>query len=147
MNVINGGRHAENSLDMQEFMIVPRGASSFSEALRMASETFQQLKSTLKRKVYSVGVGDEGGFAPDLPSAEDAMTTIIDAIAQAGYRAGDEIAIALDPAASEFYENGSYVFKKSDKSKKTSAAMVSLYSEWVKKYPLVSIEDGLAEDD
>ena len=147
MNVINGGRHAENSLDMQEFMIVPRGASSFSEALRMASETFQQLKSTLKRKGYSVGVGDEGGFAPDLPSAEDAMTTIIDAIAQAGYRAGGEIAIALDPAASEFYENGSYVFKKSDKSKKTSAAMVSLYSEWVKKYPLVSIEDGLAEDD
>jgi enolase len=147
MNVINGGRHAENSLDMQEFMIVPRRAASFSEALRMASETFQQLKSTLKRKGYSVGVGDEGGFAPDLPSAEDAMSTITDAIAQAGYRAGDDIAIALDPAASEFYEDGSYVFSKSDKSKKTSSAMVSLYSEWVKKYPLVSIEDGLAEDD
>jgi enolase 1/2/3 len=147
MNVINGGRHAENSLDMQEFMIVPRAAVSFSEALRMASETFQQLKSTLRQKGYSVGVGDEGGFAPDLPSAEDAMTTITDAIGKAGYRAGDGIAIALDPAASEFYENGTYVFKKSDKSQKTSAAMVSLYSEWINKYPLVSIEDGLAEDD
>ncbi len=147
MNVINGGRHAENSLDMQEFMIVPRAAASFSEALRMASETFQQLKSTLRKKGYSVGVGDEGGFAPDLPSAEDAMTTIADAIGKAGYKAGDGIAIALDPAASEFYENGTYVFKKSDKSKKTSAAMVSLYAEWIKKYPLVSIEDGLAEDD
>jgi enolase len=147
MNVINGGRHAENSLDMQEFMIVPRGASSFSEALRMASETFQQLKLILKRNGCSVGVGDEGGFAPDLPSAQDAMTTITEAIAQAGYKAGDEIAMALDPAASEFYENGTYVFKKSDKSKKSSEAMVALYAEWLKKYPLVSIEDGLAEDD
>jgi enolase len=147
MNVINGGRHAENSLDMQEFMIVPRGAACFSEALRMASETFQQLKATLKEKGYSVGVGDEGGFAPDLRSAEDAINTIAEAITRAGYRAGGDIAIALDPAASEFYENGSYVFIKSDKSKKTSDAMVSLYSAWVKKYPLVSIEDGLAEDD
>lgn len=147
MNVINGGRHAENSLDMQEFMIVPRAAASFSEALRMASETFQQLKSTLKQKGYSVGIGDEGGFSPELRSAEDAIATITDAVTQAGYKAGDEIAIALDPAASEFYENGTYVFKKSDKSQKSSAAMVSLYSEWIKKYPLVSIEDGLAEDD
>lgn len=147
MNVINGGRHAENSLDMQEFMIVPRAAASFSEALRMASETFQQLKSTLKQKGYSVGIGDEGGFSPELRSAEDAIATITDAVTQAGYKAGDEIAIALDPAASEFYENRTYVFKKSDKSQKSSAAMVSLYSEWIKKYPLVSIEDGLAEDD
>ncbi|HEV8721403.1 MAG TPA: phosphopyruvate hydratase [Candidatus Binatia bacterium] len=147
MNVINGGRHAENSLDMQEFMIVPRGAASFSEALRMASETFQKLKEILKRKGYSVGVGDEGGVAPDLRSGEEAMSVITEAIQQAGYRPGDEIAIALDPAASEFYEDGNYVFKKADAAIKSSEAMVSLYSTWVNKFPIVSIEDGLAEDD
>jgi len=147
MNVINGGRHAENSLDMQEFMIVPRGASSFSEALRMASETFQKLKEILKRKGYSVGVGDEGGVAPDLRSGEEAMSVITEAIQQAGYQPGDEIAIALDPAASEFYEDGNYVFKKADASTKSSEAMVSLYSTWVNKFSIVSIEDGLAEDD
>jgi enolase len=147
MNVINGGRHAENSLDMQEFMIVPRGASSFSEALRMASETFQQLKGILKRRGYSVGVGDEGGFAPDIGSSEEAIGVIMDAIEQAGYRPGDEIAIALDPAASEFYESGKYVFRKSDQTAKSAETMIELYSEWVKKYPIVSIEDGLAEDD
>jgi enolase len=147
MNVINGGRHAENSLDMQEFMIVPLGASSFSEALRMASETFQHLKQILRRKGYSVGVGDEGGFAPDLGSGEEAMGVIAEAIEQAGYRPGDEIAIALDPAASEFYDNGNYVFAKSGKIKKTSEEMVSLYAGWIKNFPIVSIEDGLAEDD
>ena len=147
MNVINGGRHAENSLDMQEFMIVPRGAGSFSEALRMASETFQKLKEILKRKGYSVGVGDEGGVAPDLRSGEEAMSFIIEAIQQAGYSPGDEIAIALDPAASEFYEDGKYVFKKGDGATKTSETMVSLYSTWINKFPIVSIEDGLAEDD
>lgn len=147
MNVINGGRHAENSLDMQEFMIVPRGASSFAEALRMASETFHQLKPMLKRKGYSVGVGDEGGFAPDLRSGDEAMTLMVSAIEQAGYRPGEQMALALDPAASEFYESGNYVFKKSDNARKSSAEMVSLYSEWVTEFPVVSIEDGLAEDD
>jgi enolase len=147
MNVINGGRHAENSLDMQEFMIVPQGASSFAEALRIASETFQKLKEILKRKGFSVGVGDEGGFAPDLPSGEEAMSLITEAIQQAGYRPRNEIAIALDPAASEFYEGGKYVFKKADGTTKSAEAMVSLYSTWIDKFPIVSIEDGLAEDD
>jgi len=147
MNVINGGRHAGNKLDMQEFMIVPRGAPSFSEALRMASETFQRLKEILQQKGHSVGVGDEGGFAPDLRSGEEAMGAIIEAIQRAGYKPGAEIALALDPAASEFYENGNYVFKKSGNIKKTSEEMVSLYSKWIKDFPIVSIEDGLAEDD
>jgi enolase len=147
MNVINGGRHAENSLDMQEFMIVPKGASSFSEALRMASETFQHLKELLKRKGYSVAVGDEGGFAPNLGSSEEAMDLIVAAIEKAKYKPGDDIALALDPAASEFYEDGKYRFKKSRGAEKSSEEMVRLYSEWVKKYPIVSIEDGLAEDD
>ncbi len=147
MNVINGGRHAGNSLDMQEFMIVPRGASSFSEALRMASETFQRLREILQQKGHSVGVGDEGGFAPDLRSGEEAMGAIIEAIQRAGYKPGNEIALALDPAASEFYEDGNYVFKKSGNVKKSSKEMVSLYSTWLKDFPIVSIEDGLAEDD
>jgi len=147
MNVINGGRHAGNSLDMQEFMIVPRGASSFSEALRMASETFQRLKEILQQKGHSVGVGDEGGFAPDLRSGEEALGAIIEAIQRAGYKPGEEIGIALDPAASEFYENGNYVFKKSGNIKRTSDEMVFLYSKWIKEFPIVSIEDGLAEDD
>jgi len=147
MNVINGGRHAGNKLDMQEFMIVPRGAPSFSEALRMASETFQRLKEILQQKGHSVGVGDEGGFAPDLRSGEEAMGAITEAIQRAGYKPGDEIALALDPAASEFYDNGNYVFKKSGNVKKTSEEMVSLYSKWIKDFPIVSIEDGLAEDD
>jgi enolase 1/2/3 len=147
MNVINGGRHAGNSLDMQEFMIVPRGASSFSEALRMASETFQRLKEVLQQKGHSVGVGDEGGFAPDLRSGEEVLGAIIEAIKRAGYKPGNEIALALDPAASEFYEDGNYVFKKSGNVKKSSKEMVSLYSKWLKDFPIVSIEDGLAEDD
>ncbi|HEY7322452.1 MAG TPA: phosphopyruvate hydratase [Candidatus Binatia bacterium] len=147
MNVINGGRHAANSLDMQEFMIVPHGAASFSDALRMASETFQRLKEILRRKGYSVGVGDEGGFAPDLRSGEEAMTIITEAIQHAGYRPGSDIALGLDPAASEFYENGYYVFKKSAGDKKTAEEMVALYAKWLKEFPIVSIEDGLAEDD
>jgi enolase len=147
MNVINGGRHAGNKLDMQEFMIVPRGASSFSEALRMASETFQRLKEILQHKGHSVGVGDEGGFAPDLRSGEEVMGAIVEAIQRAGYKPGAEIALALDPAASEFYEEGNYVFKKSGAVKKSSEEMVFLYSKWIKDFPIVSIEDGLAEDD
>jgi len=144
MNVINGGRHAGNSLDMQEFMIVPRGAESFSEALRMASETFQRLKEILQKKGLSVGVGDEGGFAPDMRSGAEALGAIIEAIQRAGYKPGNEIALALDPAASEFYEDGNYVFKKSGNVKKSSKEMVSLYSKWLKDFPIVSIEDGLA---
>ena len=147
MNVINGGRHAGNSLDMQEFMIVPQGAESFSEALRMASETFQRLKEILQKKGLSVGVGDEGGFAPDMRSGAEALGAIIEAIQRAGYKPGNEIALALDPAASEFYEDGNYVFKKSGNVKKSSKEMVSLYSTWLKDFPIVSIEDGLAEDD
>ena len=147
MNVINGGRHAENSLDMQEFMIVPKGTSSFSEALRMASETFHRLKELLKQKGYSAAVGDEGGFAPDLRSGEEALGLITEAIEKAGYKPGEEIALALDPAASEFYEEGKYHFKKSGEGKKSSEEMVTLYTQWVEKYPIVSIEDGLAEDD
>ena len=147
MNVINGGRHAENSLDMQEFMIVPKGTSSFSEALRMASETFHRLKELLKEKGYSAAVGDEGGFAPDLRSGEEALGLITEAIEKAGYKPGEEIALALDPAASEFYEEGKYHFKKSGEGKKSSEEMVTLYTQWVGKYPIVSIEDGLAEDD
>ena len=147
MNVINGGRHAENSLDMQEFMIVPKGTSSFSEALRMASETFHRLKELLKQKGYSAAVGDEGGFAPDLRSGEEALGLITEAIEKAGYKPGEEIALALDPAASEFYEEGKYHFKKSGEGKKSSEEMVTLYTQWAGKYPIVSIEDGLAEDD
>jgi len=147
MNVINGGRHAENSLDMQEFMIVPKGAPSFSEALRMGSETFRSLKELLKRKNHSVAVGDEGGFAPDLKSGEEALDLIVTAIAEAGYQPGEEIAIALDPAASEFYDEEKYQLKKSGAGKKSAEDMIALYSQWVKNYPIVSIEDGLAEDD
>ena len=147
MNVINGGRHAENSLQMQEFMIVPHGAPSFAEALRMGSETFQHLKGILKQKGYSSGVGDEGGFAPDVRSGEEAIELIIEAIGRAGYRAGKEIALALDPAASEFFEGGKYSVDKSGAQKKSAEDMVSLYRTWLEKYPIVSIEDGLAEDD
>ncbi len=147
MNVINGGRHAENSLQMQEFMIVPHGAPSFAEALRMGSETFQHLKGILKQKGYSSGVGDEGGFAPDVRSGEEAIELIMEAIEKAGYRAGKEIALALDPAASEFFEAGKYSVDKSGAQKKSAEDMVSLYRTWLEKYPIVSIEDGLAEDD
>jgi enolase len=148
LNVLNGGKHADNNVDFQEFMIVPVGAPSFAEALRAASETFHALKGTLQSKGYATSVGDEGGFAPQLRSNEEAMELLDFAIGKAGYKVGQDIAINLDPAASEFFENGLYVFSKSDQSKHTPAKMVSLWEEWLKKYPEVySLEDGLAEDD
>jgi enolase len=147
-NVLNGGRHADNNVDFQEFMIAPVGASTFSEALRAASETFQALKETLHKKGYETSVGDEGGFAPRLRSNEEAMELLGAAIRKAGYHAGSDIAINLDPAASEFYDNGSYFFRKSDQSKKSSSEMVSLWTEWLDRYPeIFSLEDGLAEED
>ena len=147
MNIINGGAHADNNVDFQEFMIVPAGLQSFSESLRAGVEVFHALKAVLKKRGYSTAVGDEGGFAPNLKSNEEAIEAILEAIVQAGYKPGDHIALALDPAASEFYENGRYVFKKSDHSRKTSEEMVQFYAEWVNQYPIISIEDGLAESD
>jgi enolase len=149
MNILNGGAHADNSVDFQEFMIVPFGAPNFAGALRMGAEVFHTLKSVLKKKKYSTAVGDEGGFAPNLKSNEEALEVILDAIVQAGYKPGKDIGLALDPAASEFYDSKKrkYVFKKSDKSERGSEQMVAFWSEWVRQYPIVSIEDGLAEDD
>ena len=149
MNVINGGAHADNSVDLQEFMIAPLGAQKFSEALRMGVETFHTLKTVLKKRGYSTAVGDEGGFAPSLKSNEEALEVLMDAIEKAGYKPGEQIAICLDPASSEFYdkEKKRYVFKKSDKSEKTSEQMVEFWSKWVSQYPIISIEDGMAEDD
>jgi enolase len=148
LNVLNGGRHADNNVDFQEFMIVPVVAPSFSEALRAASETFHALKEVLHQKSYETSVGDEGGFAPRLRSNEEPMELISTAVQKAGYELGKDIAINLDPAASEFYEDGQYVFRKSDKSRKSSDEMISLWTDWLKKYPaIVSLEDGLAEDD
>jgi enolase len=149
MNILNGGAHADNSVDFQEFMIVPFGAPNFAGALRMGAEVFHTLKGVLKKKQYSTAVGDEGGFAPNLKSNEEAVEVILEAIAQAGYKPGKDIGLALDPAASEFYDpkKRKYVFKKSDKSERSSEQMVAFWSEWVRQYPIVSIEDGLAEDD
>ncbi|MGA2325228.1 MAG: phosphopyruvate hydratase [Bryobacteraceae bacterium] len=149
MNILNGGAHADNSVDPQEFMIAPYGAEKFSEALRMGAEVFHNLKSVLKKRGYSTAVGDEGGFAPSLKSNVEALEVILEAIAKAGYQAGAQIGICLDPAASEFYdvEKGKYVFKKSDHSERTSERMVEFWAEWVRQYPIVSIEDGMAEDD
>jgi enolase len=149
MNILNGGAHADNSVDFQEFMIAPFGAPNFAEALRMGAEVFHTLKNVLKKKGYSTAVGDEGGFAPNLKSNEEAPETILEAITQAGYRPGIDIGLALDPAASEFYDSskGKYVFKKSDKSERSSEQMVEFWSNWVKQYPIVSLEDGMAEDD
>jgi enolase len=147
MNILNGGAHAHNNVDFQEFMIVPLGAERFSEALRMGAEIFHTLKSVLQIKGYATGVGDEGGFAPNLDSNEEAIETIIEAIGQAGYNVGSDVLLALDPAASEFYDDGSYVFKKSDGRKLSSAEMISFWKDWVRKYPIISIEDGLAEND
>jgi enolase len=149
MNILNGGAHADNSVDPQEFMIVPYGASKFSEALRMGTEVFHTLKGVLKKRGYSTSVGDEGGFAPNLKSNDEALEVVMEAITKAGYKAGEQIGIALDPAASEFYDASKkkYVFKKSDKSERTSAEMVEFWSKWVDQYPIVSIEDGMAEDD
>ena len=148
MNIINGGAHADNSVDMQEFMIAPFGATKFSEALRIGVEVFHTLKSVLKKKGYSTAVGDEGGFAPMLKSNEEAIESVLDAIGKAGYKAGEQIGICLDPASSEFYEGGKYVFKKSDNSKRSSEQMVEYWSKWVADYPaIVSIEDGMSEKD
>jgi len=147
MNIINGGAHADNNVDFQEFMIVPIGADRFSEALRMGAEIFHTLKSVLKKKGYGTAVGDEGGFAPNLKSNEEAIETILEAIHLSGYKMADEVLFALDPAASEFFDGKSYVFKKSDGRKLSSAGMVSFWKDWVDKYPIVSIEDGMAEND
>jgi enolase len=148
MNVINGGAHADSSVDCQEFMIVPYGAEKFSEALRMGVEVFHTLKKVLSKKGYSTSVGDEGGFAPNLKSNEEAVESCLEAIVQAGYKVGEDIGIALDPASSEFYSNGKYIFKKSDKSERTSEQMVEFWANWKRQYPaIVSIEDGMAEDD
>ncbi len=147
MNIINGGAHADNNVDFQEFMIVPVGATSFHEALRMGAEIFHTLKSVLSKKGYATSVGDEGGFAPNLRSNEEAIETILEAIVQAGYSAGTDCLLALDPAASEFYDGKHYVFKKSDKRKLTSDEMVAYWKALVEQYPIVSIEDGMAEGD
>jgi enolase len=147
MNILNGGAHADNNVDFQEFMVVPVGASAFREALRMGAEIFHTLKAVLKKKGYATSVGDEGGFAPNLKSNEEAVETILEAITQAGYKAGQDVMLALDPAASEFYEGGSYVFKKSDRRKLSSDEMVAYWKSWTEKYPIISIEDGMAEND
>jgi enolase len=148
MNIVNGGAHADNNVDLQEFMIMPIGAPNMPEAIRMGAEVFHNLKKILHDSGHGTAVGDEGGFAPNLKSNQEAIELILKAIEAAGYKAGDEIALALDAASSEFYDKrGNYIFKKSDKSTKTADEMVRLYAEWVNKYPIVSIEDGLAEDD
>ena len=147
MNIINGGAHADNNVDFQEFMIVPVGAEKFSEALRMGAEIFHTLKSVLKKKGSATSVGDEGGFAPNLKSNEEAIETILEAIARSGYRAGEDVLLALDPAASEFYDGQSYVFKKSDGRKRSSDEMVAFWSKWIENYPIISLEDGMAEND
>jgi len=147
MNILNGGAHADNNVDFQEFMVMPVGAPSFSEALRWGVEVFHTLKGVLKKRGYNTAVGDEGGFAPSVKSNVEAIEVVLEAITQAGYKPGEEIAIALDPAASEFFQDGKYVFKKSDKSSKSSEEMVRFWSKWVNDYPIVSIEDGLAEND
>jgi enolase len=147
MNVINGGRHADNTVDFQEFMIAPHGADSFAEAIRKGEETFHALKSILHGKSYSTGVGDEGGFAPDLKSNEEAVEVILEAIIKAGFKPGEEISLCLDPATSEMWENGKYVHFKSDRSTKSSEEMARLWKSWAEQYPIVLIEDGLAEND
>ncbi len=147
MNILNGGAHADNNIDPQEFMIVPAGAKSFSESLRMGVETFHALKSVLRKKHYATGVGDEGGFAPNLKSSEEAFDLILEAIEKAGYKPGSQIHLALDVAASELYAEGRYVFKKSSGDRLTAEQIIALYEKWTRQYPIVSIEDGMAEDD
>ena len=147
MNILNGGAHADNNVDFQEFMVMPVGAPSFSEALRWGVEVFHTLKGVLKKRGYNTAVGDEGGFAPSVKSNVEAIEVVLEAISKAGYKPGEEIAIALDPAASEFFQDGKYVFKKSDKSAKSSDEMVKFWAKWVNDYPIVSLEDGLAEND
>ena len=147
MNILNGGAHASNNVDAQEFMVVPVGAGNFADGLRIGVEVFHALKKVLAGRGLSTAVGDEGGFAPMLPNNEAALEAIMAAIQTAGYQPGSDVAIALDPAASEFFDNGQYVFKKSDGSRRSAEEMVKLYAGWLDKYPIVSIEDGLAEDD
>jgi len=147
MNILNGGKHADNNVDIQEFMIVPANAPTFAEALRMGAEVFHALKSVLSKKGYNTAVGDEGGFAPNLKSNEEAVEVILEAIQKANYAPGKDVFLALDPASSEFFDNGKYVFSKSDKSSKTPEQIVKFYEAWVNKYPIVSIEDGMAEGD
>jgi enolase len=147
MNVLNGGKHADNSVDFQEFMIMPLGAPTFQEALRYCAEVFHALKKILQKKGYNTNVGDEGGFAPNLKSNNEACEVILEAIAAAGYKPGTDVALTLDPAASSFFENGVYNLKKSGQGTKTTAEMNALYQEWIQKYPIVSIEDGLDEND
>src|SRR5581483_9834921 len=147
MNVLNGGVHADNTVDFQEFMIMPVGAESFAQALRMGAETFHTLKKVLKDRGYNTSVGDEGGFAPSLKSNVEAVEVLLEGIEKAGYSPGHDICIALDPAASEMFQDGKYVFFKSDKSEKSSEDMVRLYADWVRQYPIISLEDGLAQDD
>jgi len=147
MNILNGGAHADNKVDLQEFMIVPHGASSFSEALRTGVEIFHSLKAILKKKGYATSVGDEGGFAPDVRSNEEALETILDAIGAAGFKVGSHVSLALDVAASELHDGRKYVFKKSRGGSKSSGQLVALFEKWVKDYPIISIEDGLAEGD
>jgi enolase 1/2/3 len=147
LNILNGGEHADNNVDIQEFMIMPTGAPSFKEALRMASEIFHNLKNILQAKGLATSVGDEGGFAPSLGSNEEAVEVILEAITAAGYEAGKDVKIALDPASSEFFKDGKYVLENEAKPEKTPAEMADFYADWVEKYPIVSIEDGMAEDD
>ena len=147
MNILNGGAHATNTVDLQEYMIIPIGAESFAEGLRMGTEVFHALKKVLVKRKLSTGVGDEGGFAPDLKSDEEAITVVLEAIEAAGYQPGQQIALALDCAASELFKDGKYTFKKSGAGTRDAAGMVELYTSWIDKYPIVSIEDGLAEDD
>jgi enolase len=149
MNILNGGAHADSNVDFQEFMAMPVGAETFSDALQWGAEVFHTLKSVLKKRGYNTAVGDEGGFAPSLKANVEAIDLILEAIQQAGYHPGEDVAIALDPAASEFFDKdrGKYIFKKSDKSVKSSQDMVAFWADWVRQYPIVSIEDGLAEDD
>ena len=147
MNILNGGAHADNNVDFQEFMVMPVGAPSFSEALRWGVEVFHTLKGVLKKRGYNTSVGDEGGFAPSVKSNVEAIEVVLEAIQLAGYKPGEQIGVALDPAASEFFQDGKYVFKKSDKQTKTPEEMAAYWAKWVKDYPIVSLEDGLAEDD
>jgi enolase len=147
LNVLNGGVHADNNVDFQEFMIAPLGMKNFAEALRAAAEIFQTLKKVLQKRSYSTSVGDEGGFAPRLKANEEAVELLLEAISQAGYKPRDEVALALDVAASELYDEDGYVFKKSDGAKRSHAELIRLYEDWVRQYPIISIEDALAEDD
>ena len=147
MNILNGGAHADNNVDFQEFMVMPVGAESFNEALRCGAEIFHKLKSVLKSRGYSTGVGDEGGFAPNLSSNEEAVETILEAIEKSGYVAGGNVMLALDPASSEFYKDGKYIFKKSDNRELSSEEMAAYWTDWCDRYPIISIEDGMAEND